>query len=222
MIRDKLKGKRAFIFDFDGTLFHLFTTFNFDREIKMLDKEFKRLGFKFPDTWNPFEAFKVANDPNNSNSEEALIFSDRLLTECELRYLDLGTPVKGAVEVIKYLMDNDYSVSIATNNSPLCVEKFINEYLNGYNIPVVGRIGTKPDLLKPNPWMLEELMRKMGSKPSESIFFGDHPRDMDCANRAGIQFIPVTPADYKLERMLKMCKREEILLNLEELLNLIG
>lgn len=222
MIKDKLIGRTTYIFDFDGTLFHLFTTFDFDNELKMLDKEFKRLGFKFPNTWNPFEAFKVANDNTNPNKEEALIFSDRLLTDCELRYIDLGYPVKGAIRLLKYLYENNYKIAIASNNSPLAIKKFIDKYLNGYDIPVIGRIGTKPELLKPNTYMLDELLKITGSTKGEAVFFGDHPRDRECAIACGIEFIPVCPADYKMERMLKIVAEDEIAKDLDDIYNLIA
>ncbi len=223
MVKEIIGNKKAFIFDFDGTLFHLFTTFSFDKEIAMLKKEYSSLGYTMPDTWNPFDAFRVVDEQENSseNRLKALIRADEILTNKELEAVECGEPINGAVELLRYLDSKGYKLAIASNNSPLVVSYFMGKYLPDIKLPVLGRVTGHPELLKPNTWMLEELMANMGSKPEEVVFFGDHPRDKACADKAGVGFVGITPADYKKERMLKILDSSDICNDLVELLDII-
>ena len=58
-----------------------------------------------------------------------------------------------------------------------------------YFDPIQGTDDTPP---KPDPYILEQVMRRCGWKPEETIYVGDHEMDFRCARNAGVSSCMVT------------------------------
>ena len=206
------KVKPALVFDFDGTMIKLFSNFNLKNTASQLKECVKKYGVDFDASSDAFDIFKAIASalPDGDMRKSAYKEANVILTLAELEAVKSGLPVKGVSEIFMGLYEKGYNLGIATNNSVECVLKFLSEYCLGIKVPVVGRFGDKPELMKPNTWSLVTVMRQMGCDGKNTIFIGDTSRDYECAVKVGCEFIGMAHSEYKRERLMKLIAQDSI------------
>jgi len=146
---------------------------------------------------------------------------NEIIVNAEIEALETGIPVDGFFDFIKYCKENDIELSVASNNSPECIEAFFDKYCNGSRMVIVGRNGAHPELMKPNTFMLAEMCKKLNCKKNDIIFVGDNARDYECASAFGCEFIGLTPTEKKKSRMLSKVSGIEIICDFYELKSIL-
>lgn len=215
---------KAIVLDFDGTMCRLFKNYDLHNVAVSLNKEMRAFGVNFSAEKDAFNVFSEIIGQTSENAQErelALSLADKILTEAETDAVGSGEPVKGVDHVVRQLVKLGYSIGISTNNSRQCVEAFIDRYCNGIVVPIVGRNGIHPELMKPNPWSLTEVMKLMKSELRETVFIGDTQRDYDCAMSIGCNFIGMAPTDLKRQRLLKIVSENKIISDYYELFKIL-
>ena len=61
--------------------------------------------------------------------------------------------------------------------------------------------GARKEHLKPSPYMLEKTLSLLGFKPSEAIYVGDSPADIQAAKNAGVPSIALARGPIQAERL---------------------
>ena len=85
-------------------------------------------------------------------------------------------------KVIKELQKQKYKIGIVTNE----LEEDVRLALKRNRIQIKNILSTvKMKKSKPDPLPLRIMMRRLKVKPSETIYVGDHPRDVMMGKRAG-------------------------------------
>lgn len=210
----------SLVFDFDGTMVKLFSNYNLKKTSSHLKEVVKKYGVGFDDKLDAFDVFSViscALSPTDTRRAEAYREADAVLTEAELEAVVTGQPVDGVAEGLTQLFEEGFNLGIATNNSAKCVSAFMSRYCPTVAIPVVGRVGERPELMKPDAWSLVTVMNKMGCVAQNTILIGDTSRDYECAVTAGCKFIGMAHSGYKFERLLKIIDAKDIVCNYREL-----
>lgn len=100
--------------------------------------------------------------------------------------------VAGANELLTYL-SSKYTLAVATGNHPDMLKKKI---FPRFNIPdvfaqIVTAYDVPPEKTKPDPYMLEQIMKKQQCTPSETIYIGDAENDAKMAQNALVEPIVV-------------------------------
>ena len=90
------------------------------------------------------------------------------------------------------------------------------------DIPVVGRVGDKPELMKPNAWSLLEVISKLNCCSDDVIFIGDTQRDYLCAKNVGCKFIGLAPTERKKQKLLNVISESDIVSDYYELVKCLG
>ena len=211
---------KAIILDFDGTIFRLFANTNLDNTVKELHDFFARYNINFSLISDAFDAFKIAFECNNSNKEEILLGVNKIITKTEIESIEKGILIDGFFEFIDYLKKNEISLIIASNNSKDCIKEFLSKYELS-DIDIVGRIPNRPDLMKPNTYMLQEACKLLNCNKNDVVFIGDNSRDWECAVNFGCEFIALTPTNKKKQRMLDKIPYVKLVTNFFELMELI-
>lgn len=212
--------KPALVFDFDGTMVKLFSNFNLGNTSVKLRESLKKYNVDFDSNLDAFDVFSVISSTLSMEDEKrtaAFRQADAVLTEAELEAVVTGQPIDGVAEGLAQLFEEGFNLGIATNNSVKCVSAFMSRYCPSVVIPVVGRVGERPELMKPNPWSLVTVMHKMGSVAQNTILIGDTSRDYECAINSGCKFIGMAHSGYKYERLLKIIDAKDIVCNYREL-----
>ena len=111
-------------------------------------------------------------------------------TRCELldlysRHLaDQTLPFKGLVELLKKLDAQDIPWVIVTNKP----EIYTNSILKQLDLASYPKVVVCPDhvkLTKPNPEPIILACKKLGIKPENTVYIGDHIRDIQAGANAG-------------------------------------
>jgi len=94
----------------------------------------------------------------------------------------------GIPEILDYLTEKGIKIAVVTNK-PDDVSQFCKEhYLKKWHIdPFFGQKDGVP--VKPDPFMLNEVIKIWGFEKSEVVFVGDSPEDMETAKNAGVMGI---------------------------------
>lgn len=100
--------------------------------------------------------------------------------------------VPGANELLTYL-SSKYTLAVATGNHPDMLKKKI---FPRFNIPdvfaqIITAYDVPPEKTKPDPYMLEQIMKKQQCTPSETIYIGDAENDAKMAQNALVEPIVV-------------------------------
>ncbi len=100
--------------------------------------------------------------------------------------------VPGANELLTYL-SSKYTLAVATGNHPDMLKKKI---FPRFNIPdvfaqIVTAYDVPPEKTKPDPYMLEQIMKTQQCTPSETIYIGDAENDAKMAQNALVEPIVV-------------------------------
>ena len=195
------------VFDFDGTMCRLFKNYSLNQVVAELHDRMKKYGYNFSldkDAFDIFEFIGIQENLNNRKKIELYGEMNQVLVSAEMEAVKSCELVNGVNEVIPLLKKSGYKIGVATNNSVECVSEFLNLHCSKMDIPIVGRVGKSPELMKPNKWSLIEVLKKMDCSVGNSIFFGDTQRDYECAKNAACKFIGVAPNDKKLKRLQRI------------------
>lgn len=220
----KYINKGFLVFDFDGTIIHLFKNYNLRETIKIMCDEMKQYDVDFSSGQDVFDVFgEIVRQTEGRLEvrEAAFINADKVIVNAEMEATSNVELVTGVDKVFPHLLELGYAVGIATNNSVECVKKCLADYKLLTSMPIVGRIGNKPELLKPNSWTILEVARQMGCEPTNVIFIGDNPRDYVAALNAGCKFIGIVPTKQKKERMVKVLPESKMTEDFNGILDLV-
>jgi len=81
------------------------------------------------------------------------------------------------------LQKEGYRLGIVTNDLSGNVSWYLKKH--GLTIPVMDTNGHS----KPHPFALKKMLQKLHVKPSEAVYVGDHPRDIQFGKNAGVRTI---------------------------------
>lgn len=218
MIKDLLKGKKAALFDLDGTLVDSMWMW------KQIDIEFLgRYGYECPD-----DLQKAIE--GMSFSETAVYFKKRFeiplsldeikdcWTQMAIDKYRYEVPFKlGAKEFLKFCKENNILTGIATSNGRNLVDAVVEslemgEYLNVITTACEVSAG------KPEPDIYLESAKRLSVEPSECLVFEDIPAGIIAGKRAGMTVIAVEDDFSKKMKDEKMSLADGFIDNYFELL----
>ena len=115
----------------------------------------------------------------------------RWLAEYELKLAKQSIPAKGASELLSYLHQQSSDLAILTRNLQdlafVTLEAIKADHY--FKTPLIfGRENAAP---KPSPDGIEQIIKKWGISPHETVIVGDHEYDLASGKNAGIQTILV-------------------------------
>ena len=131
--------------------------------------------------------------PTAHKDDEALI--DAVLADFRAYYtahIDVHTkPFPGMQNLLTKLHQEDVMLAVASNKFQEGTEHLIKEFFP--EIPFVAVLGNRPGFpLKPDPEIVEEVLRKTGLRKEDAVMIGDSPTDMKTAENGGIRGIAVS------------------------------
>lgn len=126
-------------------------------------------------------------------ADDALV--DSALTDFKAYYqahIDVHTrPYPGIPELLTDLQAHGIQLAVASNKFQEGTEYLIQRFFPG--IRFVAILGNRPGApLKPDPEIVQEVLRKADVQPADALLVGDSPTDMKTAANGGIESIAVT------------------------------
>lgn len=215
----------AIVFDFDGTLCEVFQNFNLKNTVDILTDRMKKFDIEFSKDHDAFDVFDVIMKQTTDGSkirQLAIEEANQVLCEAELSAMESFELINGVEELLAELAKKKIPVGIATNNAAGCVQVFFNQYLPEMDIPVAGREGTKTEFMKPHPYSIFEVLKKLNQLPENTIFVGDTVRDYDTAVRADCKFLGLAPNQKKQDILLKKLPPADVFTTLTDLSRFIS
>lgn len=120
----------------------------------------------------------------------AIRMTDDACIRAETRAAAEAEPTPGAREMLKAASKRGQEIVIISNNAPEAIELFLNRTdLAGYVDLVIGRPPRRPDLMKPNPFMVRGSLTRIGIPASEAVLIGDSPSDVQAAHAVKVPAI---------------------------------
>ena len=191
MIKDLLNGKKAVLFDLDGTLIDSMWMW------KQIDIEFlERFGYECPD-----DLQKMIE--GMSFSETAVYFKERFqipwtLDEIKACWTQMSIDKyryevpfkKGALEFLQYCKEHHLKTGIATSNARDMVDAVVESLGMGEYLQVITT-ACEVKAGKPEPDIYLEVAKRLEVTPEECIVFEDVPAGIMAGKRAGMTVIAV-------------------------------
>lgn len=116
---------------------------------------------------------------------------DLMREEYSRRYLNRTRPYDGVYELLSFLEDRGYKVSILSNKQHLFVTELVRHFFGEFEFVSVRGVDVHEDR-KPNPKLALEVAEEMGVEPDRIIFVGDSATDVLTAKNAGMISVGVT------------------------------
>ncbi|MFK4099928.1 HAD family hydrolase [Streptomyces sp. NPDC019531] len=140
------------------------------------------------------------------------------LTVRELEAVPKAMPTMHADRLIRTWWAHGARFAITTNNSARAAKAYIeSRTLADCFAHVYGRTQNL-DLMKPNPYCLEEAIKAMGADPSVTLMVGDAATDLKAARQAGVGFLGYARNPDK-DRILRDAGAEVVVGSLEKVLD---
>ena len=107
-------------------------------------------------------------------------------------HIDVHTrPYPGIPELLTELQAHGIQLAVASNKFQEGTEYLINRFFPA--IRFVAILGNKPGApLKPDPEIVQEVLRRSGVSKDDALLVGDSPTDMKTAANGGIESLAVT------------------------------
>ena len=126
-------------------------------------------------------------------ADDALV--DSALADFKAYYqahIDVHTrPYPGIPELLTDLQARGVQLAVASNKFQEGTEYLIQRFFPGNRF--VAILGNRPGApLKPDPEIVQEVLRKADVQPADALLVGDSPTDMKTAANGGIESIAVT------------------------------
>ncbi|GAA1860036.1 hypothetical protein GCM10009751_16940 [Myceligenerans crystallogenes] len=133
----------------------------------------------------------------------AIRMTDDACIKAEVAAAAKADPTDGAREMLKAAARRGQEVVIIGNNSPESIDAFLNRTdLAGYVTLVIGRPPRRPDLMKPNPFMVRGALTRLGVPAAEAVMVGDSPSDIEAAVAAKVPAVGFARTAARVKSLL--------------------
>lgn len=219
--------ERAIIFDLDGTLL--------DRERSLrlfLEDQFERYRAYFTHVQkNDYINYFIAYDEHGYLKKDRVykalldqldihyIEKKDLLLDYDLNYPKFATGYPDVKDIISRIQNRGLKIGIITNGK-VSHQSYIIDLLGIEKYVLETLISEAVGYRKPEPEIFMMMCDKLGVKPEECIFVGDHPvNDIEAARRLGMKTVFKDNHYFKAPSETMMDYQIE---DLSELFNIIG
>lgn len=186
--------KRLVIFDLDGTLLNTIADL-----ANSTNHALNQLGYPThePEEYN----FMVGNGinklferalPEGEKTEENVLRVRReFIPYYDQHNADESRPYPGIPELLERLQAKGIQMAVASNKYQAATEKLIAHYFP--NIKFIAVFGQRDGVnVKPDPAIVEDILRISGTPKQEVLYVGDSGVDMQTARNAGVTACGVT------------------------------
>jgi phosphoglycolate phosphatase-like HAD superfamily hydrolase len=142
----------------------------------------------------------------------------------ELEALPRTRAQPGAIPLLRSLTGRGFRLGILTRSSEVFCRAALQKTGLKEFFPYL-RTRSSPGPAKPSPESLLLLLKEMGVPLDRAVFVGDHPFDGECATRARVRFLGVTPPgppESDLSERLKKAGALAVAANLEGIGRVLG
>jgi HAD superfamily hydrolase (TIGR01662 family) len=186
-----LVGSGPLLLDFDGPVCNIFAGLPAPRVAGELVELLRAEGVEIPEEVavepDPLAVIRWTGDHCNPRLTTAV---DDALTALELRAVETATPTPHGHDVIQSARNVGVPVVIVSNNSGRAVSAYLAAHGLAEQVEsVIGRPYARPDLMKPNPWMVLDAVRAVGGEPAACVLVGDSMTDIMAARAAGVHVV---------------------------------
>ncbi|ONK13449.1 HAD-IA family hydrolase [Streptomyces sp. MP131-18] len=214
-MRELISNARCVLFDFDGPVCRLFAV----HTAESIAHRLRDLATDLSVSALLSAELRASTDPHQvlrgiARRRPAPGVVSRLeaaLTREEISAAATAPPTPYAAALIAALSTRGRQVAIATNNSPLAAEHYLNRHeLAGY---VAGRVhGRTQDMtrLKPHPDSLHRALASTRTEPRHALMIGDSVADYAAARAAEVPFLGYAFDDSGVERLLAAGARDVV------------
>jgi HAD superfamily hydrolase (TIGR01509 family) len=202
-----LEGKKAFVFDCDGTLVYfkidiisarrdvigILLKYGAPESILSLDQPIVKMVEK------TILSIKSQND-SHSKIESMLKEVDETVEKYEIEAAHKTSLIPGAIELLQKLKNKGFKLGIFTFNK----SRVVNFLLNRIGIrSLFDVVVARDDVDRPKPDLchLNKTLSLLGVKAEETIVVGDHPNDIISARNVGARSIGVLSSGHTVEEL---------------------
>jgi HAD superfamily hydrolase (TIGR01509 family) len=202
-----LEGKKAFIFDCDGTLVY------FKIDIISARRDVIRILVKYgapesilsldqPIAKNVEKSTPIIRSQDDSETKIASMLKevDQAIEKYEVEAAYETSLIPGAAEVLQKLKSKGFKLGIFTLNKSSVMNFLLNRLgiRSLFDVIVARDNVEKP---KPDPHHLNKTLSLLGVKADEAIVVGDHPTDIISARSVGAKSIGVLSSGHTAEEL---------------------
>ncbi|MGW7071879.1 SAV_2336 N-terminal domain-related protein [Streptomyces sp. NPDC054855] len=201
-LRALVTGARAVLFDFDGPICSLYSSYSAEGVANALVEWLEEQGLRGLLTEVDREYLDPqmvlrAVDRRDPHSALTMGLEERLTQE-ELKASATAWPTAFAEPLIRTWNAVGARLAVVTNNSPQVVKTYLaSRHLTDYFAPYI--FGRTRDLyqLKPAPWLLTRALTAMDIPPSKALMIGDSPSDFIASQEAGVAFLGYARNEFR-------------------------
>lgn len=215
---------RYVLWDLDGPICRLFAGYPAHQIAGELVHKIDQLGMGALLT----EQERSSNDPQEAlwgvherhRGSDLVLELEEWLTRRELAAVPKARPTPYADPVIRTWSSLGVRFAITTNNAAVAAEAYVESRQLRDCFPYVYGRTPNLDLMKPDPYCLEEAIKAMGAVPAATLMIGDAATDLQAARLAGVEFLGYARNEHK-ERLLREAGAEVVVRSLEQVLDLV-
>jgi HAD superfamily hydrolase (TIGR01509 family) len=195
------------LLDFDGPICHLFAGYPASAAAHRLKEWLSGASLLPPDLADAIDPhgllWAVATGPD-PDALEVSAELDALLAKEEVVAAASATITEGAAQLVRDLRARGVHLAVVSNNGYEAIRNFLfaEQLLEEFDGPIIGR-PRDARLMKPDAFMVEEAVRRLGTEPERCLFVGDSWRDAEASRRAGVEFVGYARNERKDLEMTK-------------------
>lgn len=194
--KDIFFGKKAVIFDLDGTIIDSFEAWETALDIVKTRAGIPFVPNKFPVGQNIVDDWKtLIQDAANSpfNTKPIVKTPDQLAEDTEKEFLKLKVdwqPIDGFWPFIGDLKDNGFKLALASNTRRSVVDALLDR-MNLVGVFDFILCGDEVTKRKPHPEMYKTLVSKLGLGSKDCVIFEDSVVGAEAAVRSGVETVVI-------------------------------
>lgn len=190
----------AVLLDFDGPICRLFAGVRSADVAADLRRYLDRRRAPVPDdgTGDPLAVLRMSA----AADADILAGLHAELVRAEVRAATTAVPTPHADAVIRALAKSEHKLAVVSNNSAEAVREYLATHKLDLYISAIGaRTCGDPQLIKPNPYLLEQALSELGVSADDAIVIGDSVTDVEASIAAGVCCIGYANKQGKAERL---------------------